>query len=385
MRMSVIVGVICVLLAGGSASAQAPDPVERAQKLHEQALKHADKKQWDVALGLWEAAEALHRDWRYPFNQAAIHYVRKHYEQAWRGLRRAQSYQLPEVRRADVKKRLLVIENKLLMNHALVELVVHPTTATVTLAGKSWARPYIRWVKDEASRLVVRAPSHSSYEAVWKHNLGQRHRLVISLKTDQQPGQLTISGGPVGASVSVDGQFVGKLPRVVGTRIKPGAHIVEVSHVGFVTLRREVIVQQGVQTMVQISLLPSGISDPALSSSEHSGLSDAIAQWSIMAVGAAFLGAAAGVHVAAIDAEDKANSYAAPRIDMPDETRWDRYAEALDGVDALEATAYVLYGAGAAAVLVGTVWMLIDDDGEPGLLPALVNNQLPGVIWRVRF
>ncbi len=179
MRAIMLITMVSLL---GAAPATARTPKEKADALHKQALDHARNGRWEPAFQLWEAAEAIHGDWRYAFNQASGHAHLEHWRQAWHAIDRARTYGVPDERLAIVSDLQTRVESELLPSRALLELTLMDEGATVTLDGKAWEPPYKRWTTSTQSALLVTRDGHHSFEHQWTHAVGRQHSMVITLQ-----------------------------------------------------------------------------------------------------------------------------------------------------------------------------------------------------------
>jgi hypothetical protein len=86
------------------------------------------------------------------------------------------------------------------------------------------------------------------------------------LDVRSEPGRLRLAIEPADASVYLDGRFVGtgaELGRLrAGLLVDSGVHTLEVVRPGYLSLRREVDVEQGDQTEVQLELEPAAAELP---------------------------------------------------------------------------------------------------------------------------
>ncbi len=177
---------LVILMAASlvTVDALAKTPQDKAEALHKQALAHAREGRWEPAFQLWEAAEALHGDWRYAFNQASGHAHMERWAQAWYAVDRANAYGVPADRKPIVEKLQVQVEGELSAEHGLIALNVTVDDVVVTLDGEPWAPPYKRWTTRTQSALRVTKPGYRPFAFEWQHASGGKHSLVVSLQPE---------------------------------------------------------------------------------------------------------------------------------------------------------------------------------------------------------
>jgi len=95
--------------------------------------------------------------------------------------------------------------------------------------------------------------------------------------------------------------------------------------------------------------------------------------WLLTAGGAAAGAAGLGFNLWALDAASKANDLKDPQADLTLDERERRYGDEKDKATSRRTIAYVLYGAGGAALVAGVVWLLASGDGDvpAGWMPSV--------------
>jgi len=186
-------------------------------------------------------------------------------------------------------------------------------------------------------------------------------------------GWLDVAATPEQATIFVEGVAFSD-HRNVG--LTGGEHEVVIEHEGYVTRRERVTITVGGRTSLSVALEKApppvveslddnasvaDVTVPVLPPEEPSD-----AGWWVVGGGAAVLVAGIITHVAAVDAADEADGWAAPRPGVSSAAREVRYAEAVSRKDDLEAATWVCYSLGAAAVATGVVLILLEGEPEPG-------------------
>jgi hypothetical protein len=111
-------------------------------------------------------------------------------------------------------------------------------------------------------------------------------------------------------------------------------------------------------------------------------------QWALAGSGAALLGGGVGMHLWSFSAAKDGEKYQSPIDGMTRDERKEMYDEASDRAQTRQIVAYVLYGAGAAALVTA---IILWDSGEaseesafyvlPSLAPDAVGISLQGGLW----
>ena len=183
-RRITLFSLVLTLALGMSQWAQAApsDQQERiAAGLHQKALEHFKAGRYDEAVQNWEAAEALHRYWKYAFNMALALQADEQWLRAWEACGRATTYGLPERNQPALDQLVELVETELLTDHAHITLKVTPGDANVIRNGGLWTAPWSMWTRDGLSDLVVSHGQHGVKQQTWKHPPGKRYELAVSL------------------------------------------------------------------------------------------------------------------------------------------------------------------------------------------------------------
>jgi hypothetical protein len=93
-----------------------------------------------------------------------------------------------------------------------------------------------------------------------KVTAGSTENVIVTLDPVSNPGGLSISSDPRGASLYVDDRYMGKTDQVVGN-LAPGAHTVRITEAGYLAWEKSVTVTGGTITPVSARLDPE-ISPP---------------------------------------------------------------------------------------------------------------------------
>lgn len=176
--------VVMALLLGQAAVAHAGAPQEQeriADDLHRRAVEDYKAGRLEKAIRTWEAAEALNKHWKYAYNMALALQENDQMVRAWKTLRRAVAYGVPEKHVAMIAALTEHVEEELFATHALLDLDVNPPEANVVRNGGLWIRPRVLWSKDGLSELVASHPDYELLERTWQHPIGSRHTLTLTL------------------------------------------------------------------------------------------------------------------------------------------------------------------------------------------------------------
>ncbi|HIN85512.1 MAG TPA: PEGA domain-containing protein, partial [Myxococcales bacterium] len=336
---------------------------------------------WKTALELWEAAESLNPDWRFAFNQAAIHTLSKQWKKTWYAIDRAMGYGLPAARLQTSQKIMEKAEGHLFKEHALIELIISPDHAVAKLDGKPWETPFKQWTKTLSSEIIVARDGFATLKQKFKHARRQRHTFVISLTPQGEGNRLLIEGRPDGAEVTLDGVVVGKLPQVDKRHLKPGPHKVHVEHEDYVSVDKTVIVKNDQAQILNVDLLPNSPLVVLQAPSERTGN---MMKWVTLGIGTVLLAAASGTHVAALQVANDANAIAESSVagTATDEDRA-QYNNDVDKMKTLRLTTYVLYGLSGAALTTGVILVWLDK--ESPVVPTVISGSGMGVSWHGTF
>ncbi len=220
-----------------------------------------------------------------------------------------------------------------------------------TTDALSWYRDYLRRVPDAADR-----------DAVIKSIRRLEHVL-------QQLGvqQVTIFSTPEGATVSLDGDVVGRTPWTGETT--PGQHRVRVTLDGHApavaefslaedrTLDVKLVLSEGSEPepapepeVARPALEQEVVEDTPVPPKRSSGRLVRPLTWAVLGGGAGFLGGALGVELARAQSEQRARE-ATTQVDA---------AQSVDEMERRQTTARVLAAVGAAGAVVGGTLLTID-------------------------
>lgn len=106
-------------------------------------------------------------------------------------------------------------------------------------------------------RVEVRAEGFEPFSRQVSLGAGQELEVRASLERAGPPTALRIDVRLPGAAVTVDGQAVGRAPLAEPVPVEPGAHVIEVSHPGYETARREITAVLSQETEVVLALSPA--------------------------------------------------------------------------------------------------------------------------------
>lgn len=325
--------------------AGANDVTERAEALHQKALAAVRVGRVEQAAGLWDQAIALDKHWKYAFNQATCYGHLKRWAPAWQAARAAFDYGVPEEHRAEVTRVEADAEERLLKQHARLELTVEPKDADVRLDGEPWPAPRVRMLGRVRSTVVVSRAGHVAQTLVLEHPIGARIARTVTLSPVPSEGALLVRGSPVGATVTVGGAPIGRLPEARQGSLRPGAFTVRVEAPGHATHEERVEVRPGATATCTVALraLPAVAVTP---------LSPSLVGWKWAATGAGALLLAVGGglfgHAARLANDADALSPNAPGYDGD----YDRARSRFDATIASAATLVALGSAAAVAAIV---------------------------------
>lgn len=360
-----------LLAAAPLAIAGPPSKATVAEKRHKQAVKLYRRGRLQGAIESWLAAEALAPHWKYSFNLSAALADAKQWLPAMEALDRAQQRGLPVKFDAPAKALSKRVRAGLLETHAEVILDV-PDGGVVRRDGKPLSAPYRFWTNKAKSTLELRLPGRPPRTRVIDHEPGVRHRVSLVGAASPTTGTLEIIGAPAGASIRVDGELVGALPRWVGREIAAGPHDVEVSAPDRSGERRHVTVTPAGTTRLSFDLPRldvAAVSDPARPT-----------RWGWLVLGTGVVVGAVGGGLLlwseqlVAEAEELNADYASS--DAGKQAEYDgRFIELENREGRVRTAGYVLLGLGSAAALTGLIVQLATLRGErstrvgPMLLP----------------
>jgi hypothetical protein len=330
-----------------------------AGKLHEQAKIAFRDGLIGQAAELWREAFGQHRHWKYAYNCANAMFEDGDSLPAWQMLDTAATLGMPPEYQPQLAELRAKIRDALKATRAYVVIEVEPADATVTRNDVSWEAPRAIWTLDRKSRLVIERSGYRSRVVEREHPPGTLLNEKIVLELAPTVGTLVVSGSPAGATVSVDGLVVGRLP-LNALSLPVGEHLVEVRHSGHTAVGERVIVPAGdeVELRVELTAIAGAAPSPYRT-----------AAWSTLGAGLGALALGTGLVVwselIAQDLDDlnrdpvglAARSYA-------DYTS--HYESEETSYMAARASGYTLGALGLAAIVSGAVLFTLDpaDDAE---------------------
>ena len=385
---------IGLVLGSVSPSQAAPPAGEKAaERLHEKAKNAYRDGRLREAVELWREANRLQAHWKYAYNLANAAYEIQDYLAAWEFVGRAKALGLPAEYIAQLAELRGKVRGALLNKHALLELTVEPPDATVRRNGHPWVPPRELWTTDRQSRIEVSRAGYDTATFVWDHVPGTPHTRAVRLDKSKPLVALTVIGRPVGATVLVDDRPSGRLPLRAPLRIRPGRHVLRVTHPGYVAETRTLDVRPGagIQVSVALRAVGGGRADVGLRAEARRGALWTPG-WATLASGLAVVAVGAGMFgwsdTITKDINDlqkspgglaKFGTYAGFRQHVTSES---------DKADKVALAGWVLTGVGAAATVGGVVMVILGRKG-PSMGGATVGFvPLPGggtVLGEVRF
>lgn len=360
MRFAVFAAVVATVCLSRPALGETPSAPEAGAVLHERAVEAYRSGRVHEAAELWREATDVAPGWKYAYNAANAMYEDGRFDGAWEYLGRAVRLGMPPEHLRRMSELRAKVSAALLGTRAFIALAVEPEDAAVTLDGEAWPAPRELWTADSTSRVRVSRDGYAPVEQVWVHPVGRRSERTIRLEP-LPPPTLLITGEPAGASVALDGTFAGWLPLADPLRVAAGSHILEVTHSGFVPAVVDVSARPGEQSSVMVRLVtidapvePMELSAPG---------------WSCVGGGLGVL--AAGIGLLAWSQElaadlDDLNTDGTRLAGMTYDEYATRYEDEHDRFVATRISGAVLTGVGAAAMLTGTVLLILDDAQPDG-------------------
>ena len=187
--------------------------------------------------------------------------------------------------------------------------------------------------------------------------------------------------------------------------LSAGKHKVQIEAEGYTGLRAQIAVLAGQAAVVSFELerapepklvradpqpspaTPASPTPVTTDKAEPAG-GPGTRQWVLAGTGAAMLGGGVGMHLWSFSAAKDGEKYQSPVDGLTRDERKDLYNEAADRASTRQTVAYVLYGAGAAAIVTA---IILWDSGEaadetafhilPALLPDGAGISLRGGLW----
>jgi hypothetical protein len=178
----------------------------------------------------------------------------------------------------------------------------------------------------------------------------------------EKSGNLVLNVSEEGSTIMVDGAIVGVSP--METLMLPGGvHTISIRRSGFITFKQDVRINQGQDTKVMATLVPS---KEFIDAYEKEAGFDRIIGWSTLGAGVLGLAVAGGAYVRGSQRADQLNA----RIVAFNQNSLRTTAEA-DAIALREAevarwdtTAVIAGGVGIAAAVVGTIILMTGDDPD---------------------
>lgn len=213
-------------------------------------------------------------------------------------------------------------------------------------------RPLLQWNLSQAYERLARLPEATTALETYLanadpsdvHQADARARLGAIRERIAATG-ITLRGGPEGASITVDGEDRGRLPRPDPIAVTPGSHTVVVSATGYETFRATVSVPAGNALELDVTMAETSGSARPVASAETPfpviGVSLMSAGAVVVIVGAVMGGVALG------------DANAAPSSTGPE----------ADGARGLALGADIMMGVGAACAVAGIVVTILEVSG----------------------
>ena len=357
MRTRSLVWVILASLLALPAAADPPNPA--AEALHQKAAEMYKDGSRAEAIEFWWEAMRLGPHWKYAYNLANASYEDGKFEPAWRAAEQAEQLNMPDKYMVQLGGLRAKISAELKKTHAYLALMVQPESCTVTRDGLLWAKPRAGWFPSRSSAIRITHPGYDPRDLTWDHAIGKRHSKAIALKKSPKKGSVTVAGSPAGATVSLGGREVGKLPRVGPLRLSPGTYTMSIAHAGYITSERRVVVEEGQSMTLAVELAETP--PEVMVQSGTSGLQ--IGGWVATGVGVALAGVAGGLlAIADNQAQDMKRLQADPKY-LNNQVDYLQYKADFkrrqqDHAE-MQMAGYVLVGVGAAAAVAGVVMLVI--------------------------
>ncbi len=176
--------------------------------------------------------------------------------------------------------------------------------------------------------------------------------LPLEITLREKPSFMTVQAPP-GATVAIDGRFIGVAPLGGDIEVTAGPHALAVTRSGRVPHQERVVVGLGESVPVRVSLVLTR---------------QRITSFGVLGGGAAAVLTGAGLAIAALDAEGTARHLlSVTETSNLRQAELDRYSDALGRRDAMTGASLLLFGAGAALGVVAAGLYLFDDEEPPPL------------------
>ena len=246
-----------VLSPDAKADPPSRQDVREAKRAYSSAKRSLRKKDIIMALVHLKDAENKHPSYKYAALLARTHLQSNQPVIAWEAANRAERYGIPKQKQRAFEALFAEIEDRLKEGHAFLELSVFPPNASVRIGKQQWLPPYRKWVPRSFSVLELEAPGHAPMSFKWHHPTGNRANRTVRMEPTSNFGRIEVSGAPKGASVSIDGKRIGKLPSATSGLLKPGNYNVTIERADFITMERQVTVTKGTKTPLEIMMDPT--------------------------------------------------------------------------------------------------------------------------------
>ncbi len=159
-----------------------------ADALHRTAVAAAHADDWPAAIAAWEAAAKAAPHWKYKLNLASAYAHSKQWLPAFEALGRARTLGLPEKyaeRAALLETR---ITEKLRLDHAWIEVSVHPPGAAISSNGQPMTFLEAgRWVPGAQTSIEAAAQGHQTVRRTLDHPVGGRYSYTLTLELEPKP------------------------------------------------------------------------------------------------------------------------------------------------------------------------------------------------------
>jgi len=210
-------------------------------------------------------------------------------------------------------------------------------------------RPLLQWNLAQAYERLARLPEATNALETYLanadpsdvHQADARARLGAIRERIAATG-ITLRGGPEGASIAIDGDDHGRLPRPDAIAVTPGSHTVVVTATGYETFRATVSVPAGNALELEVTMAANAVA------SAGGGAPFPIIGVSLMGAGAAIVIAGAVMGGVALGDAGSAPSSTGPEA---------------DGARGLALGADITMGIGAACAVAGIVVTILEVSG----------------------
>ncbi len=233
----------------------------------------------------------------------------------------------------------------------ILELKSTPTGATVRIDGRLVGKtPWRGGVEPGRRQLDLELEGYEPLSRVLNAEHGATYPMSEVLRLAKVGGLLSVTSVPAGATVTLDGELVGKTP-VQSFQLAARRYSLEVALATYAPHRSEVEVIDGRQVERTVTLVP-------LDGGPGAAARPRWPAWAMMGVGAAAIGAGALFGVEALGSRQDADDLARTSNDPRDKGRYDGF---VSDMESQQVTADVLFLSGSAAVIGGLTWWLWPD------------------------